>query len=306
MSNTGYTWLVLIRDVSRSLQAEEYERTHIALILDADSERVVAVTPGPSPEASCRFAMETALMVPADPFEPGLPAHVQCTSPHIELVAAELGALLPGTTPVPEPVEPPPQYEDRFDSLIGQLCGRPQPMFEDAPTPEDWRKLHDLAIRYRQVEPWKRWSVAGQLSLTLKIDGVSTRYLTIVIGDNDTQRGLMMYPGGAVPALHNRDDATPPPHGTLLFYLDERSEVITEYRNRAGRYGWPEDADTLPVLVTGGPDGPGDLDRQAVRHLSVALTAVLRYDSDTTATAATGLIELSDGQRAEFTITTAR
>jgi hypothetical protein len=288
------------------MQAEEYERTHVAVILDDDTGRVVSVSPGPSAQEACRFALETALMVPADPFEPGPPLHVRCATQHLDVVTPELGTLLHGAAPTPEPVNPAPHYEDRFDSLIGKFCGRPQPAFQDAPAAGDWQLLHDIAARYRQVEPWKRWSVAGQLSLTIKIDGVSARYLTIVIGDNDTQRGLMMYPGGAVPTLHDQDEQTPPPDGTLLFYLDDTDEVITEYRDRASRYGWPQDADTMPVLVTGGPGGPGDLDRRAARHMTIALNAVLRYDGDTTATAATGHVELSDGVRAEFTITTAR
>jgi hypothetical protein len=306
MRKTGRTWLVLVRDVSRSLQAKDYERTHLALVLDPESKRAFAVSPGPSREAACRFALETALMVPSDPFEPGPPAVVQCTEPDADVVSAEVAALLPGSAVTHEHVDVAPEYEDVFDSIVGMLCGRPQPITLAAPAPSDWRLLHEQALRYRQVEPWKRWSIAGQLSLTLQCDGESTRFLAIVIGDNDTQRGLMMYPGGAIPALHDQGEQTPPPDGTLLFYLDEPDEVIVEYQHRAHRHGWPDDADTMPVLVAGGPDGPGDLDGRSARRLTIAIAAVLEYDANTAATSTSGQVELSDGELAEFTITTAR
>lgn len=306
MSNTGRTWLVLVRDVSHSLQAKDYERTHLAVVLEPESKRAFAVSPGPSREQACRFALETALMVPTDPFEPGPPAVVRYPAQDADLVSAGLAELMLGSAAAQEHVDVAPDHEDVFDSIVGVLCGRPQPATADAPSPDDWRLLHEHALRYRRVEPWKRWSVAGQLSLTLKCDDQAARYLAIVIGNDNTQHGLMMYPGGAVPDLRSHDDQTPPPEGTLLFYLDEPDDVITEYRGRAFRYGWPQDADRLPVLVAGGPDGPGDLDRRLARHLTVAIAAVLDYDADIAATSTTGGVELGDGNEAKFTITTAR
>lgn len=297
---------MLVRDVSRSLQAKDYERTHLAVVLEPESGLAFAVSPGPSRDAACRFALETALMVPSDPFEPGPPSVVQYAKQDAGIVSAEVAALLPHSAVRLEQVDVAPEYEDVFDSIMGVLCGRPQPITVEAPGPADWRRLHEHALRYRQVEPWKRWSVAGQLSLTLTCAGETARFLAIVIGDHDAQRGLMMYPGGAVPALRGQDEQTPPPEGTLLFYLDDPDEVIVEYQYRARRHGWPDDADSMPVLVAGGPDGPGDLDRRAARHLTIAIAAVLEYDADTTATSTSGQVELGEGEHAEFTITTAR
>jgi hypothetical protein len=318
MAEIGHTWLVLVRDVSHAVRLGDQPHVFVTAVFDPASQRILSASPGPTAAKSLKYAFETALMTPADPFEPGPPARVMCVPDLVPEVSAEVAALLPAETPPIEPVTPQASFEDILDSVVGLLSGRPQP---DGlgPTPEEWGALHQQALRYRQVEPWKRWSIAGQLSLIVRVDSASTRFLAVVIGESTTQRGMILYPGGAVPYLgdtecraiehdeagHEHTEALPP-DGTLLFYLDMPDEVPQEYQQRAVRYGWPADADLFPILVTGGPDGPGDIDRTQARHLMLALAAVLDHDANETATTTSGTLELPTQPGGHYMITSVR
>ena len=109
----------------------------------------------------------------------------------------------------------------------------------------------------------------------------SIRYVTIVIGAEGVQPGLVRYPGGALPdALVDWRPGVPMPvpAGSILFYLDPPAEAPRGFRAKAARYGWPPDADLTPVWLTTGQHGPADLDRTAVQRLTVAIAAILAHD----------------------------
>ena len=85
----------------------------------------------------------------------------------------------------------------------------------------------------------------------------SIRYVTIVIGADGVQPGLVRYPGGALPdALVDWRPGVPMPvpAGSILFYLDPPAEAPRGFRAKAARYGWPADAGL--VLSTASASAP--------------------------------------------------
>ncbi len=313
MPSAGRTWIVMVRDVSHAVRVEGEPRLTASLVLDADTGLVVGQSVARTGPQACAQAFATALTRPVSPHAPQLPGQVLCSAG----LATDVGnALARLTTSAPQPsiteIGPVAEAEDIFDSLVGHLAGRRQP--GEFPTPPDWQLLVNDAREYYQAEPWTRWSDAVTLTLAVTIGGVSTPYVAIVIGNQGIQRGLVLYPGypAAAPPSgpRGRETGRPisPPPGTLMFFLDPRSQPPPEFTAKATRYGWPEEADLVPMWVSSGPDGPSDVSRLDVQHLTMAITAVLARDArgpvvlrratDRT----TGRRTLADGQQGTFTI----
>jgi hypothetical protein len=304
MPATGHTWIVLQRDASHAVRVDGLERVLVTVILDADTGYVYSVSADSDRARSLRDAVETALATPAAPLEARPPGQVQCAPGLAPMLTDVLGAVAPSPAIPVDEAQPADVYEDLFDSLIGMMAGRPQAQHGELPAPDDWTALIAGAERYRQAQPWTRWTIAGQLDLVVRIGGAATRYLAVVIGQQDTQRGLILYPGAVVPKTDVGEDGRPalPPLGTLLFYLDDPAEIPKEYVDKAIRYGWPADADVSPIVVVGGPEGPADLSRTGAHHMTVAIAALLAHDIDTSAVVTEGTVGLPDGSRAEYSV----
>jgi hypothetical protein len=304
----------MIRDVSHAVRVRGQARVVASLVLDADTGLARGVAVGSTPGAACADAMETALTKPAGQLPPEAPGQVLCGHEQAADVASGLARLLNGAAEpavtVSVPVE---EAEDIFDSFVGHMAGRRQP--GEFAGPADWRALFAQASDYCQAQPWLRWSDDADLGLVIRIDGAAARYVAVVLGQEGIQRGLALCPGGALPTgLREWRPGTsvPLPGGTLLFYLDPPDESPPEFVAKAIRYGWPEDADIIPICMASGPDGPADLGLADVHRLTIGLAAVLAHDNgrppaggngaSNGAGATTGLLTLSGGQRGSYSI----
>jgi hypothetical protein len=298
------TWIVLIRDVSHAVRIDGESTVVASLLLDADTGLVRGMSVDSTGAGACAQAIRTALRQPAGDLPPRRPSRVLCGVGQRESVADQLAVVL-GDGPLPEVTEvASAEAEDIFDSFVGHMAGRAQP--EQFATPDDWAMLFDHAHAYHRAAPWRRWTDQDHFDLVIRIDGVPARYLTIVLGAEGVQRGLVLYPGGALPdALgHWRPGATTTlPAGAILFYLDPPAEAPQEFSAKAARYGWPTDADLTPVWLTTGQEGPADLDRTAVQRLTVAIAAVLAQHRQPGHSApATGTCTLAADQQGHYTL----
>ncbi|GAA4437791.1 hypothetical protein [Phytohabitans houttuyneae] len=154
--------------------------------------------------------------------------------------------------------------------------------------------------------PWRRWTDQDHLDLVVRVDATSARYVTIVIGAEGVQHGLVLYPGGArrTGLAGRRPGApTPVPAGCILFYLDSPAKAPREFVAKAARFGWPVDADLTPVWLTTGPHGTADLDHTAAQRLTVAIAAVLAHDRQPGDSGPiTGTCTLATGELAAYTL----
>ena len=299
----------MIRDVSQAVRIQGQRQVVASLILDADTGLARGISAADSPVAACAEAMRTALTKPAGPLPPQAPQRVLCGPGQGADVAGELTHLLTGgAAPEVTEVAPIDEAEDIFDSFVGHMAGRRQP--DEFPTSRDLQLLFAQASDYSQAQPWQRWSDTEHLRLVLRFDGRAARYVAVVIGQEGIQRGLVLYPGRALPdglGIGQPGEAVPLPAGTLLFYLDPPDETPPQFAAKAARYGWPAEADLIPVWLVGGPDGPADIDRTSAHHLTVAIAAVLAHDQRRLASGngigeTTGQLTLAGDEQATFTI----
>jgi hypothetical protein len=305
----GPTWIVMIRDVSHAVRIRGQRRVVASLILDADTGLARGISAAESPAAAYAEAMRAALTKPAGPLPPQVPQRVLCGTGQASRVTGQLTRLLTGdAAPVVTEVAPVGEAEDIFDSFVGHMAGRRQP--DEFPASQDWQMLFTHAGDYSRAQPWQRWPDTAHLSLVVRIRGPVARYLAVVIGQERLQRGLVLYPGRELPArLGNSQPgaSVPLPAGTLLFYLDPPDETPPEFAAKAARYGWPAEADLIPVWLVGGPDGAADLDRKSAHHLTVAIVALLAHDRRRAAASngldeTTGQLTLAGGEQATFSI----
>jgi hypothetical protein len=103
----------------------------------------------------------------------------------------------------------------------------------------------------------------------IRINDTPAWYVTIVIGAEGVQHGLVLDPGGA-PRHAGRVAARRTDAGT-----GREHPVLPRPAGRSARYGWPAGADLTLVWLTTGLHRLADLDRTAVRRLTVAITAIL-------------------------------
>jgi hypothetical protein len=283
------TWIVLIRDVSRAVQVEGQAKTTASLVLDMDTGEVCGLSVKPTEQESCRAALRTALA------RPDRPARMLCGPGYGELAGTELAAVWDTARPpeVTEVVSP--DAEDIFDSFIGHLSGRAQP--DDPGEPADWQLLYDKAAAYTIAKPWLRIALNDPLDLTVQVGGTAARYVAVVIGQEGVQRGLVLYPHGSASNGPQR-----PPAGTILCYLDPREEALPDYAAKAARYGWPGEAELIPLCLAVQPEGLADLDRTSVYRLILALTGVVSHDRPGPAEPTAGQIVLPNGDQATYSV----
>ena len=274
MQRSTITWLVLARELPPTIRVNGSERLSAALILDIDIGLIRGVAIDESHAGALRQAMLIALTQPAANLSPGPPTRVLCAIGLSPSVAPELTAAgLSNSTEVTE-VEPDPEAEDIFDSLLGHLSGRTQPA--QTPTPEDWQALLDQTLAFHQAEPWNRWSDDQQLLLTLDTDGgLREQYLALVMGQAGIQHGLALYAGHNLPADTRANEPEP---GSIVLLLDRPQDLPVDITDKAQRYGWPTTESLSPAFMTFGPHGPEEISQADARVLTIALTAVLALD----------------------------
>src|SRR5262245_44311665 len=178
MHPAGPTWIVLARDVSRTVRIEGQLQVVVSLVLDAETGYAQGFSVAPTRRAACAEALQTALTKPVGPLPPQPPGRVFCGPGQAVDVTGELTRLL-GDQPPPSVIEAPPtdEAEDIFDSLVGHMAGRRQP--EESPTPPDWLMLISYVREYCQAEPWLRWADDMHLDLIVRIAGAPTRYVAV-------------------------------------------------------------------------------------------------------------------------------
>lgn len=274
MQRSTITWLVLARELPPTIRVNGSEQLSAALILDVDTGLIRGVAIDETHAGALRQAVRTALTQPAANLSPGPPTRVLCAIGLSPLVGAELTAAgLSKSTEVSE-VQPDPEAEDIFDSLLGHLSGRTQPA--EVPTPEDWQALLAQTLAFDQAEPWNRWSDDEQLLLTLDIDdGLAEQYLAVVMGQAGIQHGLALYAEHNLPADTRANEPQP---GSIVLLLDAPDELAVDITTKAERYGWPTTESLSPAFMTFGPDGPEEISQADARVLTIALTAVLALD----------------------------
>jgi hypothetical protein len=299
---TEPTWIVITRDVSHAVRVEGESHLVAAMVLDSATGLVHGASIAASRREVLSQTLRMALTQPPGPIRPQRPQRVLCGQGQAAEISGELGRqLASAAAPEVSEVEPIGAAEDIFDSFIGHMSGRRQP--EELPMPEDWQQLTTAAHEYHQAAPWERWSDTDHLDLVVRIDGQAARYVAIVLGQEGIQRGLVLYPGAVVPeALRDWEpgDPVPLPAGTLMFYLDPPADIPAELIARAHRYGWPAEADLVPLWFAGDPDGGGDVSRGQANQLTLATVAVLARDRAADRT--TGRLTLAGGENGEFTI----
>jgi hypothetical protein len=299
------TWLVMLRDVSKTIRVRGEKRVAACMVLDMDSGDMLGIHMHSSDAEAVETALRNAVREPANRQRPKSPDRIVCSpeiSPRVKDLAAELGAAEVIVAP------PIPEGEEIFDSFIGHMSGRKQP--REFASPDEWRLLFETVLRYCEAEPWMRWGDDIDLEIEVEIDRVKQRYAGVVIGQEGIQRGLALYPGDELPAgvrdwEEGKDVAMPP--GTLLLHLDPPTEPPAEFVAKADRYGWPQDADFLPVIISIGDAGPADLGRQDVRRLVLSTVAVVELDRRGPVVAAStepidGRLQFPDGSRGRWSI----
>jgi len=280
--NAGGAWLVLTRDISQSVRVEAEPQIRAGLVLDMDTGLVRGVAVGATEAEAVAQAVTMGLSRPAGSLPPGRPDEVLC-APDFKAQVVEILSSVAGGKPPPRvrTIEPPAEAEDIFDSFIGHMSGRPQPT--EPPRPSDWALMYRHSLNFYRVSPWTRWH--DGVVLGLETNGVlaQRRYAAVVMGNAGIQHGLVLYPAGKVPGgLKGWEPGrpVPTPPGTLALMLDPPSELPPELRDKAFRYGWPPDAELLPVALRLGPDREGgDPDETETQLLAVALAAVTAHDA---------------------------
>jgi circadian clock protein KaiC len=78
-------------------------------------------------------------------------------------------------------VEPSAGAEEVLDSLVGHLAGRHQPA--DMASPEEWSMLFRQTQVFVEAQPWRRLSDEVHLRMELRIGGVSTHGVGVILGN---------------------------------------------------------------------------------------------------------------------------
>lgn len=306
----GGTWLVLSRDISDSVRVDGEPYVRAGMVLDMETGLVRGVAASTTESDAVAQAFKMGLTKPAGGLPPGPPDEVLCT-PELEGQIIEL--LLPlvdgDRLPPVRPIEPPAEAEDIFDSFVGHMSGRLQPT--EPPSRSDLALLYARALDFYLAAPWTRWHDGIVLALQTSIESTDGGWAAVVMGNSGIQHGLVVYPGGQIPA--GLDDwepglPVPMPPGTVSLMLDPPSDLPSDLRNKAFRYGWPPDAELVPVVLRLGREGGGDPGEADAQLLAVALAAVTAHDTrgpvavGSAHQATDGEIVLGNGRTASFSI----
>jgi hypothetical protein len=274
------TWMVMSRDISRSVQVADQPVVMAVLILDVDTGLIRGLSVAEDVRKALTQAVELALNKPAGSLPPGYPQQILAEVGLGGLVLTEFGCQ-PGLNLIPpvDEIIPGAEAEDIFDSFVGSIAGRRQAA--DPPSPALWMGLIEQIHAYAEAAPWRRW--ADDIDFVVNVsDGEERRQLTaVVMGNAGMQFGLALFPGKVVEAeLEHGDPASPWPYdpGTLVCTLDDPDEVPAELRSRAIRYCWPESAHLVPSFFGVDEEGVCEISGGDARLLAIVTAAVLSHE----------------------------
>ncbi len=298
------------RDVSHAVRVADQPVVVAALILDVDTSLIRGLSVAEDVRAALAQAIENALTKPAGTLAPGHPRRILTAVGLGDSVAAELGRR-PGLTLIPpvDEVVPGGEAEDIFDSFVGSMAGRRQPI--DPPSPADWTVLLDQVQAYNEATPWRRWSDDIDFVVDVVFDGDRRRVKAVVMGNAGIQPGLAIFPGDVVEAdLEHRDPAAPWPYEaeTLACTLDDPDDVPVELRARAIRYGWPETAHLVPSFFGVDEEGGREISTADARLFAVVTAAVIAHDrrhrrpSPKSSTRTEGQVAIPDCRSARYSV----
>lgn len=306
----GGSWLVLSRDISDSIRIDGEPQVRAGMVLDMATGLIRGVAAGRTESDAVAQAFKIGLTTPAGSLPPGRPDEVLCAPELKARIIEMLPSLVAGDRlPPVRAVEPPVEADDIFDSFVGHMSGRSQPT--EPPHPSDWGLFYRRAFDFYEAAPWTRWHDGVVLTLETSIEDTDGGWAAVVMGNAGIQHGLVLYPGGHVPAgLEDWEPGlpVPMPSGTLSLMLDPPSDLPTDLRNKAFRYGWPPDAELVPAVLRLGREGGGDPGAADVQLLAVALVAVTAHDTrgpvavGSVNQATSGEVVLGDGRTATFSI----
>jgi len=303
-------WLVLSRDISDSVRVDGEPHVQAGMVLDMGTGLVRGVAVGATEVDAVAQAIEIGLTKPAGNLPPGRPEEVLC-APRFEALIIKVLSSLIGDHRLPpvRVIDPPADAEDIFDSFVGHMSGRLQP--REPPNPPDWEMLYRQAFEFYRAALWTRWDDGVVLALETSVQSTDGGWAAVVMGNSGIQHGLVLYPGGQLPA--GLDDwapglPVPMPPGTLSLMLDPPSDVPSDLRNKAYRYGWPHGAELVPAALRLAREDAGDPGAADAQLLAVALAAVTAHDArgpvavDAAHQATVGEIVLGNGRTASFSI----
>jgi hypothetical protein len=271
--------MVMSRDVSHAVRVVDQPVAIAILILDVDTGLIRGLAVAEDVPDALAEAVERALTKPAGSLPPGHPRRIMAAVGLGDLVAADLGRR-PGLKLVPtvDEIVPGAEAEDVFDSFVGSMAGRRQP--NDPPSPAYWKFLFDQVQIYAEAAPWRRWDDDIDFVVEVALDGDRRQVKAVVMGNAGVQLGLVLFPGDVVEAeLVHADPPASWPYdpGTLVGTLDRADEVPFEFRARATRYGWPEDAHLVPTFFGVDEQGGRDISMAEARLFAVVTAAVLSH-----------------------------
>lgn len=310
LARAGGAWLVLSRNVSDSVSIEGESDVRACMVLDVDTGLVRGLATAAAEIDAVAQAIKMGLTTPAGSLAPGPPDAVLC-APQLEVEVNSILASLFGrmTPPSVRTTEPFADAEDIFDSFVGHMSGRSQPT--EQPSTSDWALMYLRALEFYTAAPWVRWNDGIVMTLETSLDAV--RSAVVVMGNSGIQHGLVLYPGGVPEGLADWEPGSslPMPEGTRALLLDPPSDLPTDLRNKALRYGWPDDAELMPVVLRLEGEEGGDPGASDARLMAVALAAVTAHDArgpvgvGTAHQVTKGEVVLGDGCVARFSISQA-
>lgn len=299
IGDAARTWIVLRRDLSATVRITTGENVWATMVLDDETERIVASHLGATKAKSLAGALAAALEEPIA----GAPSGPPSTLVVEPGMASEIGDLLAGLGKSARIVEDrvPDWAADVLDGLTAHLSGRRRGA--DWPEPEEWSLLYQQAVSYAQARPWARYDDTVYLRLDLKIGAQRMIRAATILGNAGAVRGLAVHPGEHLPAqVLSGDTSKAPPSGSLHFSLNRREELPPDIVSRADRYGWPPGLDEVPAFFGWKAEGGGEIERTDAVLLTVALAAAI----DVTAAdrglgyEAKGELILGAGKRARY------
>ena len=149
--------MVISRDVSHAVRVADQPVVFGVLILHVDTGLVRGLSMGENLRGALAQAIEHALTKPAAALAPGRPQRILSGIGLGDAVRPSWGGGRGSpssrrsmrSSPVPRP-------EDIFDSYIGHMAARRQPV--DPPSPADWKVLSDQVQTDAEATPWRRWA----------------------------------------------------------------------------------------------------------------------------------------------------
>lgn len=285
--------LVLARDISDSVQVGDLKTVAAAFALDPATGLIL----GSGMAADARGAVRDLLKsVSAAPNAPETP-RLLCP---LELLGT-VGACLPASWRKAEiaAVQPGAEMDDLFDSLVGHLSGRTQPI--DLPSAAEWSMLFRQARAFVEAAPWRRLSDDVHLQMDLRLGGTVVHRTGIILGNGGVTYGFALYPGNAEPPGHAaRFDPMAPPPGTLVMTLDPASKLPGYLVAKARRYQWPDSLPLLPAFFVWTGRDAADLTSEEVGLLTMALAAALAGADEHHEPTTTGDMILSGGRSGHY------